>query len=206
MSRGMAFKAVASTVLVMFLASTVLAEGAGMLEPTGNVMVNESQVTRVSAVFAGDRVKTGNDSGAMVSGKGATVQLASNSAMTMGARSVALDQGAAAMTLSPTGSAQVGDLTLTPSGGAAAYEVSREPGTTQIKVTSGNLLVARAGVITPLSAGTQYMFQNGDPQNTPTGNAGHNRNVRTAIAGAAIGVAAGLIVWFTVGETSHIVP
>src|SRR5205085_8925648 len=98
-------------------------------------------------------------SGAMVSGQGATVQLASNSAMTIGARSVSLDNGAATMTLSPSGSAQIGDLTLTPADGPAAYQVSREAASTQIKVTSGKLLVARAGVTTPLNAGAEYTFQ-----------------------------------------------
>ncbi|MBI2678475.1 MAG: hypothetical protein HYX28_06810 [Candidatus Koribacter versatilis] len=204
MSRGIAFRAVAIAVLVVFLAGNVFADAAAMLEPNGTVLVNDSQVTRVSTVFDGDRVKTGNDSGAMLSGKDATVQLASNSSLTLGPRSVALDQGAAAMTLSPNGTAQVGDLTLTPSEGPAAYQVSRTADSTQIKVTSGKLLVARAGVVTPLAAGSQQMFQNAN-SNSNNNAEGHS-NKKLAAAGILIGVASGLIVWYTTGETSHLVP
>lgn len=209
MSRGIGFRAVASAVLVMFLAGNVFADAAAMLEPNGTVLVNDSQVTRVSTVFDGDRVKTGDDSGAMLSGKDATVQLASNSSLTLGPRSVALDQGAAAMTLSPTGSAQVGDLTLTPSEAGASCQVSRSADSTEIKVTSGKLLVARAGVSTPLAAGSQQMFQNANANansNSSNDDEERKKKKKRAAAGILFGVASGLIVWYTTGESSHIVP
>jgi len=207
MVRGITFRALSCAVLVLFLAGNVFAEAAAMLEPNGMVLVNDSQVNRVSTVFAGDTVHTGADSGALLSGRGNTVLLASNSAMTVGPRSVALDQGSASMTMSPAGSAQVGDLTLTPSAGSAAYDVIRSANGIQIKVKSGKLLVAKAGVITPLSAGSQQMFASVNNPNPPKNDDHANNNNRNAaIIGGLAAIAAGLVVWFTTNETSHIVP
>src|SRR4051812_42371212 len=206
MSPGFAFRALSSAVLVMFLAGNVFAEAAAMLEPTGMVLVNQSKVNRISTVFSGDTVHTGSDSGALVSGRGNTVLLASNSAMTIGSRSVALDQGGASMTMAVGGSAQVGDLTLTPSEGPVAYDVTRTSSSVDIKVKTGKLLVARGGVVTPLTAGSHQMFQNANANSNANNDNGDNHNKRAVVAGIIVAVAAGLIVWFTTGETSHSTP
>jgi ferric-dicitrate binding protein FerR (iron transport regulator) len=206
MSRSAAFRALSCITLVFFLAGNVFADAAAMVEPTGTVLVNDTQVTRVSTVFAGDRVKTGTGSGAVISSKGATILLAANSAMTVGANHLALDQGSASATLAPGESAEVSSLTLTATGDApASYDVSRGCGFVQITVKSGTLSVASGnGAPTTLTAGNSQKFE--IAKTAECGTPPPNNNTVAIVTGGVVALAAGLIVWFTTGEASPSVP
>ena len=205
MSRSVTFRAMVCAVMVMFLAGNVFAEAAAMLEPNGTVMVNNAAVSRVSTVFSGDHVKTGTDSGAMVSGRGATVLLAANSSLTVGSRTMALDEGGAAITLAAGQSAQVGELSLTAAGDKpASYDVQRGCGYVKITVKSGSVTVTDGGKTTTLNAGDSRNFQ--VPKNGADCSAGAVNNKPGIITGVIVAVAAGLIVWFTTGESSEFVP
>ncbi len=204
MSNHATLRAVSIAVLVCFLAVEVFAAPVAMLEPTGTVLVNDTQVSRMSTVFAGDRIKTGTDSGALISGNGVTVHLIANSALTVGPKTVALDQGGATMTLAPGASATVDKLTLTASNdGPASYDVNRGCGYVQITVKSGTINVTDGGGNpVSLTAGSQHKW---DIARTAECSQPVNDTKPVAI-GATTAVAAGLVVWFTTGETSHTVP
>ena len=209
MSRSATFRALSFLLVVCFLSTNVLAEAAAMLEPSGMVLVNDSQVNRVSTVFAGDRVKTGSGS-AVISGKGTTVLLAANSSMTVGASGMALDEGSASTTLAPGQSAQVASLTLTPAGGQpASYDVSKGCGFVQITVKSGSLNVsASGGAPVTLTAGNTQKF---DVAKTAECGGEHNPNQPVmsnrgaVITGGVVALAAGLIVWFTTDNDASVV-
>lgn len=207
MSRSATFRALTCLLLVCFCAANVFAEAAAMMEPTGTVLVNETQVTRVSTVFAGDRVKTGTGSGAVISSKGTTMLLAANSSLTVGANNLALDQGSASTTLAAGESAQVSSLTLTNAGDSpASYDVSRGCGYVQITVKSGTLTVASgSGAPTTLSAGNSQKFEIAKTAECSAPPA--DNNTVAVVTGGVVALAAGLIVWFTTGaEESPSVP
>ena len=204
MSRGLAFRTFACAVLLMFLAGNVFAEAAAMLEPNGTVLVNETAVHRISTVFSGDRVRTGAASGAMISGRGGTVLLAANSSLTVGPRTMTLDQGGATMTLAAGQSAQVADLTLTAAADSpASYKVERDCGFVEIEVKSGTVNVTSGGSTTTITAGHSKKFK--VPKTAECASAAENDN-SGIIFGSLAAVAAGLIIWFSFSETSRVVP
>lgn len=199
-------KALVCAVLVLALGGNLFA-GSGataMLEPSGSVVVNSKPVSRMSTVFMGDKIATGTKSGAVLSGRGNTVLLAANSSLTVGPRTVTLDQGGASMTLQPGQSAQVAQLTLTATqDGPASYDVSRGCGFVQIKAKSGKINVSENNKTELLTSPGQKKFEVNKDSASCAG--GLTDNQVLAIAGPAA-VASGLIVWFTTGETSHTHP
>lgn len=64
-----------------------------MVQAKGTVMLNDKAGLASVAAFPGDRLKTGADSQAVLTRKGATVLLAENSAMTLGADDLRLHAG-----------------------------------------------------------------------------------------------------------------
>lgn len=190
---------------VLALAANMVAAGpSAMLEPNGSVAVNSKPVSRMSTVFMGDRITTGTKSGAVLSGKGTTVLLAANSSLTVGPKTVTLDQGGASMTLQPGQSAQVAGLTLTATqDGPATYDVSRGCGYVQIKVKSGKINVTENAKTELLTAPGQKKFE----VNKESASCAQGLTDNQALAIAVpVAVASGLIVWFTTGETSHTHP
>lgn len=190
---------------ILALASNVLAAGpSAMLEPNGAVAVNSKPVSRMSTVFTGDKVTTGAKSGAMISGKGNTVLLAANSSLTVGPKTVTLDQGGASMTLQPGQSAQVAQLTLTATqDGPASYDVTRGCGYIEIKAKTGKIDVTENAKTEVLTAPGKRKFE----VNKDAASCGAGLSDAKA-AGIVIptAVASGLIVWYTTGETSHTHP
>ena len=209
MSRSATFRALSFVVVVCLLSTNVLAEAAAMLEPTGTVLVNDSQVMRVSTVFPGDRVKTGSGS-AVISAKGTTVLLAANSSLTIGPTAMALDEGSASTTLAPGQRAEVGSLTLTPAGNEpASYDVDRGCGFVRITVKSGALNVsANGGAPVTLTAGNSHKFEVAKTAECG-GQANSTQPVMSnraaIITGGVVALAAGLIVWFTTDNDASVV-
>jgi hypothetical protein len=192
-------------VTVLALTSSMLAAGpSAMLEPNGAVAVNSKPVSRMSTVFTGDKVTTGTKSGAMLSGHGNTVLLAANSSLTVGPKTVTLDQGGASMTLQPGQSAQVAQLTLTATqDGPASYDVSRGCGFVEITAKSGKITVAENGKVETLSAPGKRKFEVNRNASDCGGGLTDNQAAAIVIPTA---VASGLIIWYTTGETSHTHP
>ncbi len=191
--------------MVLALTSNMVAAGpTAMLEPNGAVAVNSKPVARMSTVFMGDKVTTGAKSGAVISGHGNTVLLAANSSLTVGPKTVTLDQGGASMTLQPGQSAQVAQLTLTATqDGPASYDVSRGCGFIKIKAKTGKINVTENNKTEMLTAPGQKKFEVN--KETASCTNGLTDKQALAIAGPAA-VASGLIVWYTTGETSHTHP
>ncbi len=190
---------------ILALASNVLAAGpSAMLEPNGAVAVNSKPVSRMSTVFMGDKITTGEKSGAMISGHGNTVLLAANSSLTVGPKTVTLDQGGASMTLQPGQSAQVAQLTLTATqDGPASYDVTRGCGFIEIKAKSGKIDVTENSKTETLTAPGKRKFEvNKDAASCGAG----LTDLQSASIVIPTAVASGLIVWYTTGETSHTHP
>lgn len=196
---------VVTVAMVLALSSNMLAAGpSAMLEPNGTVAVNSKPVSRMSTVFMGDKVTTGAKSGAMISGHGNIVLLAANSSLTVGPKTVTLDQGGASMTLQPGQSAQVAQLTLTATqDGPASYDVSRGCGFIEIKVKTGKIDISENAKTETLGAPNKRKFE----VNKDAAKCGAGLTDAQAFGIAApIAVASGLIVWYTTGETSHTHP
>ncbi len=190
---------------ILALTSNMLGAGpSAMLEPNGAVAVNSKPVSRMSTVFTGDKVTTGAKSGAMISGHGNTVLLAANSSLTVGPKTVTLDQGGASMTLQPGQSAQVAGLTLTATqDGPASYDVSRGCGFINIKAKTGKINVTENSKTELLTAPGQKKFEvNKDSASCAQGLS----DAKSAGIVLPVAVASGLIVWYTTGETSHTHP
>ena len=190
---------------ILALVSNMLAAGpSAMLEPNGAVAVNNKPVSRMSTVFTGDKITTGDKSGAVITGHGNTVLLAANSSLTVGPKTVTLDQGGASMTLQPGQSAQVSGLTLTATqDGPASYDVTHGCGFIEIKVKTGKINVTENSKTETLGAPDKRKFEvNKDAARC----GGGLTDGQAAAIAFPVAVASGLIIWYTTGETSHTHP
>src|SRR5437868_1591805 len=105
------------TCALMFFLSSFLFAGenvVAVLYPTGTAMINGSDALRTSALFAGDRVQTGNNSVAHITASGSSVLVQANSVLKFGDNSIDVDHGAVVVATSQRMSARAGEWAIVP--------------------------------------------------------------------------------------------
>lgn len=123
-----------------------------MVQAKGTVMLNGKNGPASVAAFPGDRLETGAESQAVLTRKGATVLLAENSAMTLGADDLRLHSGAAVVTTSQATTIN-GSTVGSQNERVAKFLVNEAEGTLKIAALEGNVTIRRGEAEIVLSEG-----------------------------------------------------
>ncbi len=151
MLRQPLFRVLCWMMIVVFPTSTMLADSGGaILQANGAVKINESAVNRSATVFNGDRVVTGKDSSAAITGKGTTILVAPGSLLIYGDQ-VTLSAGGAHFNGAFT--VRAGAMTISPAAAKTRFEVRHEGGQVRINALEGNLSVSDGKQTTLLESG-----------------------------------------------------
>jgi len=143
-------------VLVVLLpASIVMADAtSAMLSATGNVSVNGSPIERATAIFPGDRVKTGPNSIATLTNEGSSVTVSGNSSLVFSKSFVNVLCGTALVSTSRGMSVRVSNLLVQPARGTQArFQITQDEGQLQIIAREGTLAVDNGATTSSLQPG-----------------------------------------------------
>ena len=142
--RRMAFmqKATSLVLLLLFPCAVMASETGAMVFPSGNVSVNGSKALQPTAIFAGDRVQTGDKSGVVLTLAGSTVQVAAQSSMVFDKAGVGLGAGGATVSTTAGLQGKLRNLKLTPAGsGATKYSFGMRDNKIYIAALQGSVRI-----------------------------------------------------------------
>lgn len=112
---------------------------AAMLSGSGNVRINGSSALRSSAVYAGDRVATGDNSSVTVSLKGTVLTAPSHSSVIYKGTEVELGYGSVVVNTQSAMKGHLGNLTITPNSGKAKFELTETNQVTMVASLQGEV-------------------------------------------------------------------
>jgi len=165
---GSAWNARARKVLIFSLAlllpaSQLAAQIAGpMLYPKGEVLVDGRNTSGPIALFAGDKVQTGASASASLTAVGSTVLLSPNTVLTYNPKGLEMGCGHLLVTTVVNRmSSHVANLTITPQGDVAKYEITRASGKLEIATREGSINVNDGVQTTSVGAGNLISFSAG---------------------------------------------
>ena len=140
---------------VLLPASIVMADAtSAMLNATGNVSVNGSPIERATAIFPGDRVKTGPNSIATLTNEGSSVTVSGNSSLVFSKSFVNVLCGTALVSTSRGMSVRVSNLLVQPARGTQArFQITQDEGQLQIIAREGTLAVDNGATTSSLQPG-----------------------------------------------------
>lgn len=155
MELGLGRKFVGLSLVVIFSASTVLADSnAAMLHAKGAVVVNGTAGSHSSAVYAGDKIQTNADGNVTISSGGSTLVVPANSSVVYQGDAVEVGAGTVQINTSRNMSAKVGEFTVKPANGSATFQVSKLNGAVTIAAERGNVVVSDGESTTVVKEGT----------------------------------------------------
>ncbi len=150
----MVTKFLSVVMMLVFPASIMMAEtNAAMLYSSGHAMLNGTGVAHSTAVFAGDKIQTAQDSAATIHGNGSTVLVPANSSVQFQGDGIDLESGSAVVSTTKGLKAKVDDLTVRPVNGSAKFEVIAKNGDVLIAARTGSLSLTDANGTTYLQEG-----------------------------------------------------
>lgn len=188
MCNRIARKSLCVLMAIVLPAAMVMAEApAAMLYATGNAMLNGNAVSRSSAVFAGDKIQTSQNSSASLNLNGSTVLVPANTAIEFKGDGILLQSGSVTISTTSGLKAEVGALTIAPRTSSAKFEIRAEKGDVFIAARSGELSLTDAKGTTTLQSGdtTTKSAKTGK-----TVSAGHGKAIAIGVGVAAAGTAA----------------
>lgn len=198
-------KVISSLLLFLVPATTMATDVVGMIHVSGNDATIDGHSCRaVDVGYDGDRLATGGNSKAVVTGRGTVVSLASNTSVKLGAKALELIEGSVVVSSESGASTKVDNLTIsTPPGVRARFLAKRGNDELQLLALEGKVDVSDGQQTQPVPAvrGLRVKLpKDKDSENSPRGAARwswlHNDDIGILIvvAGAvAAGVAVGLI-------------
>jgi hypothetical protein len=125
-----------------------------MLNATGYVSVNDSPVERATAIFPGDKVKTGPNSMATLTNEGSSVTVPGNSSLVFSKSFVNVLCGTALVSTSRGMSVRVSNLLVQPARGAQTrFQITQNEGQLQIIAREGTLAIDNGSTTSSLQAG-----------------------------------------------------
>ncbi|HKU21946.1 MAG TPA: hypothetical protein VJQ50_13090 [Terriglobales bacterium] len=141
-------------------ASQLAAQTSGpMLYPKGKVLVDGRDVSRPIALFAGDKVETSDSASASLAAVGSTVLLSPNTVLTFNPKGLEMGCGHLLVTTVVNRmSSRVANLTVTPQGDVAKYEITRASGKLEIATREGSINVNDGVQTTSVHAGNLISF------------------------------------------------
>lgn len=161
------FSALCWVMACVFPVSLVAADSnAAMLTAAGAVKVNGSVVPSSYTVFAGDQIATGTNASVSLLTKGASIGLPADSAITYGGRQVEITYGGVVIdaTAASGMKARIGNLSATPAGAKARFQMTSANGKLALAALDGALTVTDGVHTATLRAG-QMLTSAPDGQN-----------------------------------------
>ncbi len=141
---------------VAFPCSLVMADAQpALLHLNGTAKVNGREVTRQVAVFPGDAIQTGKDSGGTVTMDGASLTLAPQSSAVHDGKAWRLIEGSILVSASRELRVTAARFTVTPvSGQKARFHVTLRNGTLEVSALEGSAAVSDGKAVTLVEPGT----------------------------------------------------
>jgi hypothetical protein len=132
---------VSACLLVVFPLGVFAADTPAMLMPQGAVNVNGNGTSHSTVVFNGDRITTGDGSGA-ITVSGSTITIAPKSSAIYGNRSLQINAGGASVITTSGISGKLDNLTIVPVDSKAKYDFVRNGNTVMIAALQGQLRIS----------------------------------------------------------------
>ncbi len=180
--RGFWFRTLVWIMVVAVAAIPVMADAAAaMLYAKGKVTVNGTAIARSAAVFAGDTVRTGQESSVMIAQKGSQIRISPNSVVTLGDNAMEVSEGSIFVATSGGVTARAGGLRISPADGQSArFEVTQLQGAVRVSALQGRLSLSDGRQVTLLDPGHQLTTARAGLPSKPAG--------ASSLAGAAIAI------------------
>lgn len=184
----------------LFPASMMMAETkAAMVMATGVASLNGVALERSTAVFAGDRLETAKNSGAIIHATGSTIQVGANSSIQFEGDAVSLGNGSAQINTSKGLKVKADTVTVQPSKGSAKFQVSRAQDVVTISALTGEVTVINGSEASTLQEGSTTTVDDKDTKKKRRRAAGavigpSNARLLT-YAAVAVGAGAGISWW-----------
>ena len=145
---------VALLLLSIFPASTILAQTQGAIVYSGNgVKVNGREISGHTAIFAGDRVETKENT--TIIANGASVVLAPGSSLTYGTDGVTVE-GNALIRANKGFQVHIGSMVITPQD-ATQFAVARDKNGVKVSATAGSLSLFNGRESVVVTSGNSYV-------------------------------------------------
>jgi hypothetical protein len=193
-------RAISLLLVVVVPVFSFSADSGAMLFPRGNVSVNGTTQSRSTALFAGDKVVTGGDSGVLLTSRGNSVQLAANTKMTFSGDALDMTDGGATVTTSSGLRAQALNLKVAPAASTGGrYMLVHRGNTVAVAALQGQLRLddgRQQMLLEPGKAMTFKVDPTGEPQATPgakTGGSSVGISNAAAVTVASVAALAGVV-------------
>jgi hypothetical protein len=190
-----------SLILVLFACAGFGVEGRGaraVLQASGKVQVNGNASRQITTLFAGDVIRTDENSAANIIAGGSSVLVMPGASARFLGNGMELTEGGMAIATSEAMTATVEDLIITPSGQKLSkYEIAEDEDTVVIAARQGNVAVSDGQQTSTVSEGQQTTRKRKRKKGgaTPAGS-GHGISGTTLgiIGGAAGATVAGILI------------
>jgi len=196
MPSGLTRWIVATLLLTIFPASTILAQTQGaIVYSASGVKVNGREISGHTAIFVGDRVEAKDNATIVVNG--ASVVLAPGSSLTYATDAVTLDAGNAIVRANKGFQVHVGNVVITPQD-ATQFAIVRDKSGVKVSAKSGSLSLFNGKESVVVTGGNSYVAgvdQAPTLANLPAAakSMDHDKELAIAIfSGIAAGVALGI--------------
>jgi hypothetical protein len=169
-----------------------------MLNATGEVTVNGVPVQQSTAIFPGDRLKTGQQALATLTAPGSAVMIPANTVFVLADNELDVACGTAVVSTSQGMSARLANVAVSPAGGSAKFEVRQGRRELDVFVREGTLatndgrLLQPGAMMTAAAAGCSA----GTWTSQPPVPGGRNKSGAILI-GAGAALLLFLLVWLT---------
>jgi len=188
-----------SLILVLFACAGFGVEGTGaraVLQASGKVQVNGNASRQITTLFAGDVIRTDENSAANIIAGGSSVLVMPGASARFLGNGMELTEGGMAIATSEAMTATVGDLIITPAGQKLSkYEIAEDEDTVVIAARQGNVAVSDGQQTSTVPEGQQSTRKRKRKKGgaTPAGS-GHGISGTTLgiIGGAAGATVAGI--------------
>lgn len=199
-------RVLAWVMVVLFPSSVLLADTtSALVSATGEATVNGMPIQQSTAVFPGDRVQTGKQGMAMLSAVGTSVMMPPSTMVVLAANEVDVACGTAMVSTSRGMSARVANLTVSPAGESAKFEVRQGDAEAQVTSREGALAISDGRRLQPggmlLASMPGCSAGSGQARRAPPPAGGQNKSVLWLPLGVA--ALAALLVWLTTRGGPH---
>jgi hypothetical protein len=174
MTRSLGGKLASIALLVVFPVVTLnAAPPAAVMYASGNVLVNGVGAPSSTAIFEGDRLRTGTNSAVDIVLDGALLTLAPESSLRLQGGSVSLETGSISVATTKRLGAQAGAISVFPVADTkTSYRVARLNNAVFVSTTAGTVKVIDNGVETLVAEAMTMSFA--DDQDQPGQDQDHN--------------------------------
>lgn len=185
-------------VVILCLASSLAdpTTNAAMVIVIGEVSVNGNALTRSSAIFDGDRIRTGASAALVLHVRGSSIRIGPTSELRY--RGTALEFFSGTAEVHGRETIVSGTVTIAPLR-ESAFTIQRASTRTSLHLLSGTLKLSRGKESSTIAAPAEYAIQ--DDQLIPAAKAGARAHTLPVAAGSAAGASVVVSHWLTSEES-----